>query len=303
MANVLIALGSNLGDSSQIVQKAISQIAQDCQVSDYAASRLHRTPPIGGPEGQGPFVNAAMVGDTSLEPRVVLDRLQVIERRFGRERLERWGPRTLDLDLILYGDRVLDEPGLIVPHPRMAWRRFVLDPAAEVAPGMVHPIFELSVAELKRRIDDACRPKIVVWGDTVESTRERRDAFEKRLVKRIGDSAEVEVCSLDAVGGSNRTPEETRTDGTVRRPNLYVVGPATPNPLYCLEERRALEHNHVPQASDGVRNSRHWTRASRISYIVQRYRTVAPILVLPERRDDDIADWVEEIVAAAASMR
>ncbi|HDK45475.1 MAG TPA: 2-amino-4-hydroxy-6-hydroxymethyldihydropteridine diphosphokinase, partial [Actinobacteria bacterium] len=103
-----------------------------------AVSSVYETAPVGGPD-QGPYLNAVAVVETDLEPYELLDSLLRIEQRTGRERTVRWGPRTLDLDLILYGDRVLDDERLTVPHPRLAQRRFVLEPLAEVWPGAVLP--------------------------------------------------------------------------------------------------------------------------------------------------------------------
>ncbi|RMF99652.1 MAG: 2-amino-4-hydroxy-6-hydroxymethyldihydropteridine diphosphokinase [Planctomycetota bacterium] len=303
MANVLIALGSNLGDSTRIVRDAIAHVVQNCEIASFAASRLHQTRPVGGPTGQGAFVNAALAGDTSLSPQAVLKRLQAIETQFGRERLERWGPRTLDLDLILYDDWIEDEPGLTVPHPRMAWRRFVLEPAAEVAPRMVHPIFERCVAELKSRIDATTRPRVVVWADTLGEPGERREAFLSRLAKRLDDSAVFEVQTLESVEGSARH-EKAGHAGVAQAPNLYIVGPAVPNPLYRIGRRRYAENAEtVGDTAPEVGDRRGWTQKDRISCIVQRYRTTAPILVLPHDPGGDLGEWEHEIVAAVASMR
>ncbi len=96
-------------------------------------SSLYETAPIGGPE-QGPFLNAVAVIDTELPASKLLERCLQIERNSGRERRERWGPRTIDLDILLYGDEEIDEPDLTVPHPRMTERRFVLEPLLEVWP-------------------------------------------------------------------------------------------------------------------------------------------------------------------------
>jgi 2-amino-4-hydroxy-6-hydroxymethyldihydropteridine diphosphokinase len=111
-------------------------------------SRTIETAPVGGPAGQGPYLNAAWEIETTLEPEALVETLLEVERALGRERTEKWGPRTIDLDLLLYGDRVIDEPGLTLPHPRMHERRFVLEPLAEIAPEVRHPLLEKSVREL-----------------------------------------------------------------------------------------------------------------------------------------------------------
>ncbi len=128
----VIGLGSNLGDRKAHLESAGRAIAR--RIGTVAASSsLWETAPVGGPD-QGPYLNAVVVVDTELAPRTVLDRLLDIERDHGRERRERWGPRTLDLDLLLYGDQEIDSPGLVVPHPHLTERRFVLEPLVEAWP-------------------------------------------------------------------------------------------------------------------------------------------------------------------------
>ena len=128
-----IALGSNLQDPEAQVQRAFDEIAGLPETRLLARSSLYRTEPVGYAE-QPMFVNACALVETSLAPRALLDGLLAIEQRHGRVREIRNGPRTLDLDLVVYGDRAVDEPGLTVPHPRAHERAFVLQPLAEVWP-------------------------------------------------------------------------------------------------------------------------------------------------------------------------
>lgn len=136
-----IALGSNLGDRAATLRSAIEALREADQVRVIRVSSFIETEPV-GPPGQGPYLNAAAVLETSLPARALLDLMLEIEREHGRDRRGAVpnGPRTLDLDLLLYGDAVISEPGLVVPHPRMLERRFVLDPLCEIAPDMVHPL-------------------------------------------------------------------------------------------------------------------------------------------------------------------
>ena len=136
MTRAAVAFGSNLGDRIGYLQTAVAALAGLGEVE--AVSSVYETAPVGGPE-QGPYLNAVAVVETDLEPHELLDGLLQIEQRAGRERMVQWGPRTLDLDLILYGDRVLDDERLTVPHPRVAERRFVLEPLVEVWPDAVMP--------------------------------------------------------------------------------------------------------------------------------------------------------------------
>ena len=136
MARAAIGLGSNLGDRSRHINDAVSALASLGTL--VRVSSLYETAPIGGPE-QGPYLNAVVVIDTEMPARELLEQCLEIERAAGRERRERWGPRTLDLDLLLYGDEIIGDDGLVVPHPRMTERRFVLDPLLEVWPDAVLP--------------------------------------------------------------------------------------------------------------------------------------------------------------------
>lgn len=129
-----VALGSNLSDPVQQVRIALTELAGLPDSRLVAASRLYRTAPV-GPAGQPDYVNAVACLETRLEPGQLLVELQAIELAHGRRRDgTRWGPRTLDLDILLYGETLIDEPGLRIPHPEMSVRAFVLIPLAEVAP-------------------------------------------------------------------------------------------------------------------------------------------------------------------------
>lgn len=133
-----VALGSNLDDPRAQVQRGFEALAALPQTRLLARSRLYRTPPWGITD-QPDFINAAARLETSLSPRALLDALRTIETRAGRVRGVRNGPRILDLDLLLYGGRQIDEPGLVVPHPRLHERAFVLLPLADVAPDLKVP--------------------------------------------------------------------------------------------------------------------------------------------------------------------
>jgi 2-amino-4-hydroxy-6-hydroxymethyldihydropteridine diphosphokinase len=131
-AGIFIALGSNLGDRAQHIRDALRELAETGDIRIVACSSLRETEPVGGPAGQPRFLNAVAELATALEPRALLARMQEIEQRHARERGILNGPRTLDLDLLLYKDQVVDAPNLCVPHPRMWQRAFVLEPLAEV---------------------------------------------------------------------------------------------------------------------------------------------------------------------------
>jgi 2-amino-4-hydroxy-6-hydroxymethyldihydropteridine diphosphokinase len=134
-----VGMGANLGDREGTIRRAVELLAASGAVRVVAVSTLRETEPWGVTD-QPPFVNGACAVETALSARELLDLLLAVERALGRVRGgERWGPRTLDLDLLLYGGDVIDEPGLTVPHPRLAERRFVLEPLAELDPGLELP--------------------------------------------------------------------------------------------------------------------------------------------------------------------
>jgi 2-amino-4-hydroxy-6-hydroxymethyldihydropteridine diphosphokinase len=134
-----LGLGANLGDRERTLRAAIDALAAEDGIEILAVSTLRDTEPVGVGE-QPRYLNGVAALETTLPARELLDRLLEIEQRFGRARVAgEHGPRTLDLDLLLYGDEQIDQPGLSVPHPRLHERRFVLEPLAEVAPGLVVP--------------------------------------------------------------------------------------------------------------------------------------------------------------------
>ena len=143
---VAIALGSNLGDREANLAFGLSALPGF--ITNLRQSTWHDTAPVGVSADQPRYLNGVVVGETTLTAREVLDRLLAIEDAAGRTRPSPMAPRTLDLDLILFGDAVIEEPGLVVPHPRFRERLFVLEPLAEVAPGWIDPATGLTISAL-----------------------------------------------------------------------------------------------------------------------------------------------------------
>ena len=139
-----VGLGSNLGDREATVREALGQISQIPDTTLVRVSSLYDSEPV-GPEEQPDFVNAVAQLDTELTARQLLWNLLLIEKRLGRVRTQRWGPRTIDLDLLLLGDEVVEDDDLKVPHPEITRRAFVLAPLAELEPGLIHPLTGQSV--------------------------------------------------------------------------------------------------------------------------------------------------------------
>jgi 2-amino-4-hydroxy-6-hydroxymethyldihydropteridine diphosphokinase len=140
MARAFVGLGSNLGDPEELIRSALQLLAAEEGIELLAVSSLRETDPVGY-QDQPRFLNGAAGLATELSPHELLERLLAIERRLGRVRGEgpRFGPRTIDLDLLLYGDETVQEPGLTLPHPRLHERRFALEPLAELDPALEVP--------------------------------------------------------------------------------------------------------------------------------------------------------------------
>ncbi len=155
MSTALIGLGANLEDPRASLYNALAELDRDPRIEVVGTSRFLCTRAIGGPRQQPDFVNAAASLETDYEPRELWRQLLSLEIRHGRVREQRWAPRTLDLDLLLYGERQIDTPELKLPHPRMSFRRFVLEPAAEIAGAWIHPTSGRRLEELLATLDTA----------------------------------------------------------------------------------------------------------------------------------------------------
>lgn len=152
MTRCLLGIGSNLGDRAGQMDAALIRLREHEKINVLADSGWAETAPVGGPEKQLSYLNGAILVETDLSPNQLLKELLQVERTLGRERDLRWGPRSVDLDLLLFGEEIVDQPGLTVPHPWMAVRRFVLDPAEVVAADMVHPVIGRTIGQLAKNL-------------------------------------------------------------------------------------------------------------------------------------------------------
>ena len=147
-----IALGSNLGNRLEHLQIGAQLLESQRGIRITGKSRIFETEPVGGPDHQGAYLNAVLRLESRYSARDLLNILLETELQRGRVRSERWGPRTLDLDLLIHGFEIIDEPGLIVPHPRLHERAFVLEPLADLAPNLEIPGLRTTVQELRTRV-------------------------------------------------------------------------------------------------------------------------------------------------------
>jgi 2-amino-4-hydroxy-6-hydroxymethyldihydropteridine diphosphokinase len=147
MSIAYIGLGSNIGDKSDNIKRALERLDQFDGLKVVKASSYYETEPVGY-EDQDWFVNAVAQIDTVLSPKQLLIVFKKVEKLIGRKDRIRWGPREIDLDLLFYDQMIIDIPNLIVPHPRLHERAFVLVPLAEIAPDLVHPVIKKTIAEL-----------------------------------------------------------------------------------------------------------------------------------------------------------
>jgi 2-amino-4-hydroxy-6-hydroxymethyldihydropteridine diphosphokinase len=147
-----LGIGSNEGDRHSNLLRAVDRLRERGDVSVARVSSFLENPPVGGPAGQGMYLNAVVAIDTALTPRRLLAACKQVEGEFGRASTVRWGPRVIDLDILLYGDLVVGEPDLEIPHPRMHERTFVLIPLAEIDTEVRHPVLGLTAGRLLSRL-------------------------------------------------------------------------------------------------------------------------------------------------------
>jgi len=334
MATALISLGSNLGDRKATLDAAVEKLRQTAGISQVVVSSYHATKPVGGPQGQEDFLNAAARLDTSLSPRELLTELQRIERELGRVRQEHWGPRTLDLDLLLYDNLVINEPDLIVPHRFLAFRHFVLKPAVEVAGEMVHPTLERTLSNTLQYIEGA--PRIFEVGGLTPSV---RSEFATRVASLLGLAvlkrerrfldSHSEKCWLEnsfrTPDGASLSPVTTDyiaedwlvqlhcwSDHPPRGLPRWCKGRlrwmekhrkkwrSMPVPLFLLDAQTAWVVGADRQVALLGRDAETYCNGFRHIIAYQMEQSHAPTLVLPA---DDLDRAVREAVAAIQSMQ
>jgi len=224
VATCCIAFGGNLGNTVELFDHAVDKLS-DSGVDVIRLSSAIRSAPMGAEAGHE-FVNACAVAETQRSPTSLLQILHDVETSLGRQRTTHWGPRTIDLDLLLYNQQVIDTPDIVVPHPAMWYRRFVLEPLAEIAPEMRHPVLDQTIAELFARLKQ--RPlRIAIDGAQVKT--ELLDRVESDLHEQFGeDCVQVAhrqgldpglfatICLDAGKPPANRSQPAIETDRTLR---------------------------------------------------------------------------------------
>ena len=320
MARCLVALGSNLGDRRHHLERAVELLGFMPGVTLLGVSRYRETKPVGGPPGQTPFLNGACLVGTDLSPEDLLGLLHAVEASLERERSVRWGARTVDLDLLLHGEAVRDTPRLVLPHPRMTTRRFVLEPAAEIAADLRHPTAGCSVGELLENISHP-HPHVAVTGVPETATREVAEAVADRLMARLvpkpgppPDSRDPAAwaASLDAWSRALAEDDpqgrgDQRHHGVVSDdwPGSLWLDPANPLPSEGFACAALRPHVALLLLADERRLSETSARSqARLADVLHGRSTLGiarPKAVVPIRADR-VAQAIEEAVAAVEAM-
>lgn len=298
MPECLISLGSNLGDRATLLSQAAARVAALPDVASFRASRLFKTPPIGGPEGQSTFLNAVAAFSTAAAAKEVLGWLQQVELDLGRERKIRWDARSIDLDIVLYGDLTGGGSNLIVPHPRYAARRFVLQPACDVAADWIDPRFGWTLQQLSDHIQ-AAAPSLALVGQTA-ALRESlcRQVAERRSLTVVPQPPLPEPQPLAA-----NVAVEQAWAGALARPEVWRPPEAGP--------WIAAFAPSLPPTDSARSHDARWPRLLvRLERPSAADRWPAPHQVFPRggawpeyRLEIDDFDWaVDELVSAYASL-
>jgi len=225
MTRCLVALGSNVGDRAERLAAAVRALAKLDSTMLTAQSEWRETIPVGGPPGQQPFLNGAVTIESTLAPAQLLAEFQAIQRQADRTPGERWAARTLDVDLLLYGDLVRATAELRVPHPRMTFRPFVLSPAVEIAGEWRHPQLDATLAKLQKTLAQGA-DRLVIRGELNNRNSVLSFLLNQSSNLRVERTADSEVASLWVRTSDQATGEEHRS----APPKLQILADSTAIP-------------------------------------------------------------------------
>jgi 2-amino-4-hydroxy-6-hydroxymethyldihydropteridine diphosphokinase len=238
MPRCLLAVGANLGDRSATLEQALAKISELPKTQLLARSRWYQTSPVGGPAGQASFLNGAILLECQLSPKELLSHLQQIETSLGRERHERWDARTIDIDILMFGDAIIDTPELQVPHPRMSFRQFVLRPAVEIAGEMIHPTSGWTLASLLSQLNSGPRRLVLICDDAELSTWLESE-IRSFLATDPAKFKQVELIAEGSRGGEQALTICVNTDAPMAGPALRLV--TEDRPLILQESLTAID--------------------------------------------------------------
>lgn len=226
MPQALLALGSNLGNPQGNVERAVAELGRLPDISLASASTVHTTRPVGGPAGQAEFANAAVIVATALSPGDLLTTLQSLELTLGRQRSERWAARVIDIDLLLYGEQIVRAENLLVPHPRMSFRSFVLDPAVEIASDWIHPQLQVTLVQLQDRLRTG-GDAVMIYGGSPADRRWHAewlcDRFSQMSIALESEQETLLAVDTDEIAGQPRLAIQLQASGECPRPGLPTL--------------------------------------------------------------------------------
>ena len=239
MNQCLISFGSNLGDRNVRLAEAARRVCQSGLATRFATSRQYETPPIGGPGGQEPFLNAVAAFDTDASASDILRMLQSIESDLGRHRIERWGARSIDLDVVLHGELIGGGTALVVPHPRYTARRFVLRPACDVASHYRDPRFGWTLEDLADHLDQGAASLALVGANIQARTRLGNRLHQDFGIQIFSSTEELETAKLDdsSVWVSTFAPALPTSSSALHNPKV---------PRLIARIQRTTEQNRWP---------------------------------------------------------
>ena len=230
MTKCIISLGANLGDPASAIAVATKRLVSELTTGhgEFRCSPLYRTPPVGGPSGQPPFINAVLALETQLNAWEAWRVVRQVENELGRVRQTRWEARKIDVDILLLGSEKIWTPQLKIPHPRMCMRRFIVLPAADVASEVVEPVSQLSIAELAGRLRGPS--SLFLWAD------ETAQAIPIAEAAARATGAKLEIVDFSSLAAAGLTPQDSanphvevdlgdtsRRISVIQKPNLNVA--------------------------------------------------------------------------------
>ena len=297
MATCLISLGANIGHREQAIEQAISSISAFRDVSDCHCSSYFETLAAGGPQDQPRFINAVGRVETRLKPPDLLNKLFNVEKCLGRTRQQIWEPRVLDLDLLLYDHKIQNDPDLILPHPRMILRRFVLEPACEIAADLIHPQTKWSLQQHLNHLNRSAKYICIAGAATAQ-----RIAAVERLRSQV-DGQQVAILH-NSSGSLALDDQQAAIKTAIAKTKNIVIANFCPREILSSSPEQLANVEQLEQAIGVPRlivlldNPNDPTCHALLDAMLPN-GTVVPWLVVPSDDEDQIARELRAAVIAA----